>query len=181
MAGNSINIGYPKLVTDLVTEPVSLTDFKSYAHITYTDDDTVLTAIVKSARIFLEKYSGKSFGEKVFEIVFSTSGRGINLPNGYVESLDVIEYREEWCCGSAPDWTDITADTDEWSLVGDRFFGGEGEYQITYTTNGDALTEDIKTAIKAQAKYMWDNKDSDTISPIAKMLVSGLISGDRML
>jgi hypothetical protein len=47
------------------------------------------------------------------------------------------------------------------------------------------VTDKVKTAIKTQAKWLWDNRESDeqkmSYSPIAKNLLTDLIEGDRML
>lgn len=181
MSSNHIYTGYPKVTTDLATEPVTLSEFKAYAHITYTDDDTVLTAIVKSARLALENFTGKSFGTKTIEVIFGTSGKGINLPKGPVDAITTIEYLEGGCCGQASGWETYTG---LYGVIGDRFCAPENDYKITYTT-AFTVTEDIKTAIKAQALHMWENRGDDakagSISPLAKTLIFPYVNGANLL
>jgi uncharacterized phiE125 gp8 family phage protein len=181
MSSNHIYTGYPKVTSDLTSEPVTLAEFKSYAHVTYSDDDTVLTAILKSARIALENYTGKSFGAKTIEIIFGTSGRGINIPKGPVSEVTALEYRAPGCCGAMPGWEAYL--DQQWNLTGNRFFAPEGEYKMTYKTAW-TLPEDVKTAIKEQALYMWENRNSDKalpIAPLAKTLVFPYINGENLL
>jgi uncharacterized phiE125 gp8 family phage protein len=180
MTGNSIYPGYPIVTTDLTAEPVTLAEFKSYAHITYSDDDTVLTAILKSARIALENYTGKSFGAKTLNIIFSTSGRGINLPKGPVSEVTALEYRAPGCCGVVPGWEAYL--DQQWNLTGNRFFAPAGEYKATYKTAW-TLPEDVKTAIKEQALYLWENRNSDKgqIAPLAKTLIYPYINGENLI
>jgi hypothetical protein len=179
--GNHLYTGYPIVTADLAAEPVTLAEFKSYAHVTYTDDDTVLTAILKSARIFLENYTGKSFGEKTIQIALGTSGRGINLPKGPVSAIEgTIQYLAGGCCGYAAGWEDYTG---MYQLLGDRFCAPTGDYKFSYTT-AFTVTEDVKTAIKEQALYMWENRNSDkanSIAPLAKTLILPYVSGANLL
>jgi uncharacterized phiE125 gp8 family phage protein len=179
--GNHLYTGYPIVTSDLASEPVTLAEFKSYAHVTYSDDDTVLTAILKSARIFLENYTGKSFGTKTIEVALGTSGRGINLPKGPVSAITGdIEYLEGGCCGHAAGWEVYTG---QYALLGERFCAPEGDYKFSYTTAW-TLPEDVKTAIKEQALYMWENRNSDKaqhIAPLAKTLVFPYVNGANLL
>jgi hypothetical protein len=188
MSSNSL--GKPKVITPLVADPVTLSEFKDYAHITYTDDDTALLSILKTAIDMCQQLAGKSFGEVVYQLAFSTSGRGINIPMGPIVSVDSVEYKFAGCCGETPSATydDITADENtKWKFDVDRqrFFGDEGDYIIEYTTDDSLVTDKVKTAIKTQAKWLWDNRESDeqkmSYSPIAKNLLTDLIEGDRML
>jgi hypothetical protein len=181
MTGNHLYTGYPIVTSDLASEPVSVADFKSYAHITYSDDDTVLTAIVKSARIFLENYTGKSFGTKTIQIALGTSGRGINLPKGPVDAITGdIEYLAGGCCGYASGWETYTG---QYQIFGNRFCAPEGDYKFSYTTAW-TLPEDVKTAIKEQALWMWENRGNEkaaTIAPLAKTYIFGYINGENLL
>jgi hypothetical protein len=187
MASNSL--GELKVVTPLAADPVSLSEFKSYAHITYTDDDTVLGLILKSAIDVCQQFAGKSFGVVVYQLAFSTSGRGINFPMGPVASVDSVEYQYCGCCGGSPSDTydDITADElTKWKFDLDeqRFYGDEGKFIVQYTTDASLVNDKVETAIKAQAKWMWDNRETDqkvSLSPIAKSLLTDLVSGNRML
>ena len=180
MSSNHIYTGYPKVTTDLASEPVTLAEFKSYAHVTYTDDDTVLTAILKSARITLENYTGKSFGTKTIECVFGTSGKGINLPKGPVNTVTAIEYLSGGCCGYASGWETYSG---QYAVIGNRFCAPENDYKVTYTTAW-VLPEDVKTAIKEQALYLWENRNNDKaqgIAPLAKTLIQPYINGENLL
>jgi hypothetical protein len=181
MTGNNIYPGYPIVTADLTAEPVTLAEFKSYAHITYSDDDTVLTAILKSARIALENFTGKSFGTKTIQIALGTSGRGINLPKGPVNAIEgTIEYLAGGCCGYAAGWEEYTG---QYQIFGTRFCAPEGDYKFSYTTAW-TLPEDVKTAIKEQALWMWENRNSDkasNIAPLAKTLVFPYVNGENLL
>lgn len=182
-SGNSIRS--VKVTTDLTQEPVILADVKAYGNITYSDYDSLITALIKAARKQLEAASGRSFGVKTIDVAFTHNGcRTIRLPEGPVNAITALQYRREGCCGATFDWTDILANTTEWTLTGDNFLSDEGEYKATYTTTADAVTDQILTAIKAQAVYLFTNRNNPAatgIDPIAKMLISSSIPGDLLI
>lgn len=56
-----------KLITPPAAEPISLTDAKSFLKVDTTDDDTFITAIIKSARRHAESYTKRKLITQVWE------------------------------------------------------------------------------------------------------------------
>lgn len=173
MVGNSIISA--TVISDVATEPVGLTEFKEYAQITYTDDDVALTALLKTARLFLQNYTGRIFGTATIAVSFTHNGeRPMSLPYGGGE-FTALTYRR---C-RLNDWGNVLANTsDDWYFANGRFEGLEGHYVGEYTTSS-VVTQDVKTAIMAQALHMRDNRDDVTkqrlISPLAAGLLAHLV------
>lgn len=77
-----------QIITDLTSEPVTLAEVKTFLEIDYTDFDTLLTSLIKSARIASEKFTGQSYGKKIAQVQ-STQGR-VELPFGKFGSISAI-------------------------------------------------------------------------------------------
>lgn len=175
------NIISQAITTDLASEPVTLAEVKAYGNITYTDYDTLLTLLMKVARIQLQGISGLMFGEGTVLVHFTHSGeRSIKLPwRNYAEATAL-----EWRSCRLNDWTVVSLDDEQWEVEANRFMGTKGHWKITYTTEDLTLPEDIKTAIKAQTIHLWQNRDNNNskgIDSIAAALIQPYISGDRLL
>lgn len=57
-----------KVITDISTEPVTLSEAKTFLVIDFADFDTLITTLIKSARIASENVTGKAYGAKVIEV-----------------------------------------------------------------------------------------------------------------
>lgn len=177
-----------KATVDLSVEPVSLADVKAYGLISYTDYDVLITALTKTARKQLENYTGKSFGVKTIECTFGFNGKrtGIRLAQGPVNEITALQYRSCACPGV--EFADIFADpnyTSTWEVRNSRFYGMEGEYIATYTTAFDPFPDELATAIKAQAMFLFDNKEDTMkqggICPVSRALAFPFVEGDMLL
>jgi Phage gp6-like head-tail connector protein len=79
-----------------LTEPVSLTDLKTYLGYNYTDQDAYFTSLITSVREFVENYTSLSCIAKVYEVVFEhgddTGDRGwFALPIAPVNSISICQ------------------------------------------------------------------------------------------
>jgi uncharacterized phiE125 gp8 family phage protein len=146
-----------------IVEPLSLTEFKSYAKIDFTDDDTMISVmIIPSARQTLEKYLGCSLIPREVQAQLENGCGGIELPYGPINgdvtlidkdgnSFDVsnIDIRgnmfksiyRPWTC-----WLQATYDAGYVSLA------------TAATSGGWAIPEPIVNAIAAQAFFLYENR-----------------------
>lgn len=155
MQNRVINIS---VLSDLVAEPVSVTECKQYMAVDYANDDTLIATMIGAARRRLEKFTGRSFGAKTIKVIMDI-WCGQTLPGGPVNAITTA-LRED------------TAD-DDYKLAGDEFeptYGGR--WEVTYTTNG-SLPDDLKLAIMAEVANRYENRGDDnegTMSTVAKDL-----------
>jgi hypothetical protein len=146
------------VVNDLVAEPVSLTEVKSYLDIDFTNHDTLLGTMISAARRRLEKYTGRSFGAKTMNVIMDVYCDQ-TLPGGPILAVTSATREGE---------TDAN-----YKLLGDEFkpdFGGL--WDVNYTTNG-TTNEDLKLAIMAEVAYRYENRGDEnqgTMSTAAKDL-----------
>lgn len=146
----------------VVTEPVSLNELKEWAKVDNSADDGILTALIIAAREMCEKYTGVNFVSRTVTAHVNNFNGGVYLPYGPVSA--------------------ITGLYDEDNNSIDYVAGGTSFKQITsprtafkaiYTGGYTTLPENLKTAIKAQALFLYENRGDSplNISPIAKAIL----------
>jgi hypothetical protein len=154
-----------KVVTDYTAELVSLSDAKAWCRITDTSEDVLIVSIIKAATRRLERYTGRSFGEKSLQVIVNNSKGNIRLPYAPIVSIDNVY------------------DSNGVELTSINSLGGDDAYlvepvadylKINYTAGYTVLPVELKDAIKAQVLYMWnhrgDEKEFGGLSPMAKAL-----------
>lgn len=132
------------------TEPVTLQEVKDYAKIDYDDDDTLITALITEAREQLEKYTGLAFIIKTMTCQLQNDCGDIEIPYGPIYGeLDptlITDY----------DGNEISIQTyglDYLSIRTKASF-----IQIICSTGFEDCPESLKTAIKAQVFFMYENR-----------------------
>lgn len=80
------------IFTQTGAEPVALADAKNYLRIDQSSDDSLVTALVQSARSTAEKYINKIIVQKTVTMTMDMlpGGIGFKLPYGPVQSLSSI-------------------------------------------------------------------------------------------
>jgi hypothetical protein len=142
------------VTSDLVAEPVSLTEVKNYLKIDFSNDDTLLDVMRAAARRRLESYTARSFGAKTITV-----------------TMDIDEY-QELPYGPVNAVTSATRDGEAstgYELKGSEFHPDlGGEWVVTYTTNGD-LPDDLKLAILAEVAYRYENRGDDNVASLSTL------------
>jgi len=146
----------PEILTDLASEPVTLEEAKAWMATTgITTEDDIVTELITTARIALEKYCGLSFGEKTIEAWVSISdGQELyQLPYGPVTAIDEIVQNVAFA-----DPQTLTAG-DDYELVGGQLrLRTEGIFKITYTAGYTALPTDLKSDILRIVAWFYQNR-----------------------
>jgi len=144
------------------TEPVTLQELKDWGKIEQDADDALITALGKAARRVCEQYTGIGFLSRELTIGINNSNGGFALPYGPV-TVDPTGVNED---GTAIDLV---------YNVG-QLQSPFGRMTVTYTGGYTALPEDLKTALKAQFLFMYENRGEGTrgLSPVAEMILAPL-------
>lgn len=171
-----------RVLSDLEIEPVSLEEVKAFMEIDFDDFDTLLTRLIKQARISSEIYTGLSYGKKEIELVSNQSR--VQIPNGpFAELLSIVNYKDNVDISAdnyhlfGLDRPVLTVGLPELPLNYDPYFDILGsalrtfnEWKITYNagyydaaTDESTLPEDLKSAIcmrvETAFKYRADATD----------------------
>jgi hypothetical protein len=147
-------------VTDLTTEPVTLIQAKDYLHIDGSDDDTVITALITTARQMVEGFSGYSFGAKTLKLYLDEYRRGkIDLLYGPVDEVTTV----------ALDGVTATVSEDYKRLGNEKVFmyTGYQNLEITYTTKAD-VKQWMKSAVLAQLAFLYEHRGDESISHVCE-------------
>lgn len=151
-----------------IIEPVLLTEAKDFCRIDIGTDDTLITALITTARLMCEAYTAVSMVDHEIEIVCNNASGGIYLPYGPIKGVTSVTNRD----GDA-----LVLDS-TYTLEGTMYIRlmtpHEDGLTVAYTTGYSTLPEVFKTAILNAVYYLYDNRaqGTDDIGPIAKMLLN---------
>lgn len=152
------------LSTDLPdgTEPLTLQEAKDWCKIEQDTDDVIITALITAARRMCETYSCIGFINREVTAVVSNFNGGFWLPYGPVTGDPTAVNTDE-------SDLDITYELGQVTTT--------GQMQVTYQAGYVTLPEDLKTALKCQVLFLYENRGESTaggLSPIAKMILEPL-------
>lgn len=141
-----------EVTTDLVTEPVLVSDAKSWMKIGFDTDDIIIDGLIGTARRILEGFTGLSFGAKTITAYMCVEDKWLDLPYGPVATITSITRID----GIAS--TDVLVAGSDYELVGRRVMMNQcGEFKIIYTT-AFTVPDSLKTDIKKLVAYMYQNR-----------------------
>lgn len=138
-----------EIMQDYTTEPVSVATAKAYMKVNFADDDTLIGSLIKNARIWLENYTGKSYGTRSIKLTIEmTAGEWYELP-GPAQSVDsIVSY----------DYADCM----QYDLAGNQLrVYATGIYMIYLTYGYTTIPEDAKNDILSITAYTYQNRGID--------------------
>lgn len=165
------------VTSDLVSEPVSLTEAKAWMRIVdYTTDDTLIWSLIQSTRRNLEKYTGLSFGTKTIEAIIEPDRLEFELPYSPVQSVTTVQ---KW---DGDEWVTLTADTDYY-VIGDSLqVYTLSKFKITYQAGFTSFPEDLKTDIKVLVAWQYKNRgmnfqaEADNAAAVSQYPMTNLLN-----
>jgi uncharacterized phiE125 gp8 family phage protein len=162
------------LVSGTLASPVSRTEFKQWARIdSGTADDTLIDALLVAATQQAEKYTGRAFVTRNFEVSLDAcdikSGTPIKLTRQPLVGVSSFQYRGS--DGSFGTWGtgNYVVDTPG-ARLSEGTLGGfpaayapdAGAYKIPFTagygTSGTSTPDVIRTAIQVQTLLHYENR-----------------------
>lgn len=171
-----------RVITDLLAEPVSLQEAKSFMEIDFNDFDALILRLIKQARRSSETYTGLSYGKKEIELVSNESK--VQIPYGpFGQLISIVNYKDNTAITEQNykifglDRPVITVGLSQVPANYDPYFDILGtalrtfnEWKITYfagyydsSSDLSTLPEDLKTAIcmrvETAFKYRSDSTD----------------------
>ena len=151
-----------KQVESNPTEPVTLQEAKDWMKVDLTDDDTLITELIKVARKQVEGYLSISLVPKTITAIFNNSQGGIELPYGPVASITSVK-----------DEDDVALfETDDYVLHGEDYKTIKTPYDYLKVVYVTAANTEHKTGILQQILYLYENRgdvNAGQLSPMVKM------------
>lgn len=144
------------------TEPVDTNELKAWGKIEQDEDDDIITALGIAARQVCEQFSGLGFFSRTVTARIENANGGFGLPYGPVTNT--------------PTATDVDGNSVTLTYNLGQIQEPFGKLIVSYTGGYATLPENLKTALKAQFLYMYENRgESNTgISPVAEMILKPL-------
>ena len=167
-----------KLVTDVVSELLSVADLKEHLRITFSDDDTYLGNLIKASRKAIENYCIISIGSQTRELLYDgCSFDEMELPYGPCIAVTLAEYKIDYgSYGSLVPTDDYDVDGLDYKTFTPFT---TNRFRVTYTTGITTLPDDLKNAWMRLASYYYENR-GDT-SKIPDELKNDLNSYKRLV
>lgn len=138
-----------------VTEPVTLTEVKTWLKVDFTDDDTLLTSMIKGARQSIEQYLNLALVAKTIALDIEFSGedqKAVTLP--YTSGLSGVTVDEL----DEQDVTTTLASGTDYFIRGNIIRLSPGRYHVSYTTVPGTIPEALKEAIKMEVAERYSNR-----------------------
>jgi len=144
-------------------EPVTLNDMKLWGKIDTTADNSLITALITTARIMCEQYTNTSLVTRTIIADINNANGGFILPYGPVTNTP-----------TAVDWQG-TALTLVWNFS--QIQTPYGRMSVTYTAGFTTVPEVYKTAIMEQGLFLYEHRGEEKalMSPIAQLILNPLI------
>jgi hypothetical protein len=140
-----------RIITDYTTLAVSLEDAKKYMKVSFTDDDTVITSLIKNATAWLENYTGKSYGVRQVELNVELTAREFyDLPGPVISLNGIMGYNFGNLCHG------------DYQLIGGQLMVYTSDIYLIDLTHGyTTIPEDAKNDILSITAYTYQNRGID--------------------
>jgi len=174
-----------KIVTGPSLEPITLAQAKVFLSVDGTDENDLITHIIKAARWSAETYLNKKLITTEMELYLDSLPEKIQVNYGPVQSITTVKYYDS--DNSLQTLDSANYDTDTVSEPARITISSTGSYPSVYSrTNavviaydtgyGDAasdIPEDIISAIYLIIKHLYDNRDNVVIGSQVNELPMG--------
>ncbi len=133
----------------IVTEPVTLNQAKEWLKVEVSDDDAIITALIRAARRSCEGYCSKSFVERTVTAVLKNELGNIKLPYGPVNNIVSVSDSDS---AAITDYgiTGISDKRLSWPVT--------SYVKIEYTAGYAVCPDDFVTAIKMRLTELYQNR-----------------------
>lgn len=146
------------ILADAVVEPISRTDFKNWARIDYTTDDDLIDDLITSARLHIEKLTGRSLTNKLIKCDIECTGTQpqvwmLDLPYNPLNCVDEVKYK------TGMNTYDILTKNEDFEIIGGKvWLYASGYYQIKYQAGFGSLPEDLQTDVLTLVLWSYENR-----------------------
>ena len=146
-----------KLVTDVATELLTISDVKSHLYITHSNDDDYLTALITRSRKQIQNFIKKAIGSQEWVWVIDAVGsEELQIPYQPVITVDLVSEKTDFQTYE-PIVLSTAYDTDgEHEKTFTPFYSGR--FKVEYTTGYTTLPDDLKQAWLIQINHLYENR-----------------------
>lgn len=180
-----------KITTAITTEPLTATEVKLHLRVDDTTEDNLITMLIKAAREYCEKYTGRALATQTMVAYLDSFGNEnyIELPTPPLQSVTSVIYKN-----SDSVETTMTANTDYIVDVDSNVgrivlpYGGSwptftaysvNPIKITYVTGyyaSNLIPSSIKQAMLLLIGHWYANRETVNVGSISKQLEFTLVA-----
>lgn len=147
-------------VTTLVepaSEPITLAQAKNYLRVDFDDDNDLITALIISARLRLEKYAGIAISPRTLQAVAYVD-EFIELPYAPLNNITLVEYWDGsgWVAMGLGDYYILGTTYKKIYMVANNRM----EYRFTYTCGYTSIPQPMITALYKLIADLYDYRES---------------------
>ena len=183
------------VTTEPATEPVTLAEAKLHLRVDGSDDDDLITELIKSARRFCEKFQNRAFITQTITAKMDEFSDPIVLPMPRLISVTSVKYYDEdgvqQTLASSYYDVDTTSEpgkitlayNQSWPTIRGIHHSVEVIYTAGYGAAASNVPEEVKSAMKLLLGHLYEHRE--TVSEIklseVPMGVKSLLSLDRIV
>lgn len=140
-----------------VSEPITLAQAKNYLKVDFDDDNDLITSLIASARVRLEKYAGVAMSTRTLQVVAYVD-EFIELPYAPLNNITKVEY---WDNGT---WVEMSVG--DYYILGTTYkkiymvANNRMEYRFTYTCGYTTIPQPMITALYKLIADLYDYRES---------------------
>ena len=140
-----------------VSEPITLAQAKNYLKVDFDDDNDLITSLIASARVRLEKYAGVAMSARTLQVVAYVD-EFIELPYAPLNNITKVEY---WDNGT---WVEMSIG--DYYILGTTYkkiymvANNRMEYRFTYTCGYTTIPQPMITALYKLIADLYDYRES---------------------
>ena len=158
---NSSFTGYSIQFADVapVTEPITLAEAKEYARIDGSTEDTLVTSLIKAARLHCESYMGKAIIRKTVTIDSFSFPYQWQIPYGPLVSASDITKVVTLDQNNVETALNYQVNIGSFPKIAITSGEQSFKFKMVYTAGFTTVPEDIKLAVKMMVNTLYERRE----------------------
>ena len=176
-----------KIITPVSTEPILLPEAKLFLKVDVTDDDSLITGMVKSAREYCEAITGRAIAAQTIEAYLDgfPCKHEIELPHPPLVSVTSVKYKDfagvETTMTADQYIADVDSDVGRIVLSYGKLWPSFIPYpvnpiKIRFTAGYTVVPEQIRQAMHLHFGYFYYNRDMQELSVETDKAIKNILS-----
>jgi uncharacterized phiE125 gp8 family phage protein len=181
-------------IVDATTEPISLAEAKLHLRVDGSDEDALITALVKAVRQACEAECRRTLIDTTWELVLDAFSEALELHNPRILSVTSVKYIDLAGAEQTLDPVDYVLDKDSepgwlvpaygkrWPDTREQINAVRVRYHAGYGTQASDVPQVLKQWMLLHLSHYYKNRESTFAGTITQLPFAGsLLDGHRVL